>query len=57
MLFVYVFVANFHVVFPIAGRRGRGARGAEKEVIPPLLAKVQGNLEVQCQIHHLQLGG
>ena len=31
----------------IAGRQRRGARGVnDKDVTPPLLAKVQGNLEV-----------
>ena len=38
----------------IAGRQRRGARGApDKDVTPPLLAKVQGNLEVQCKLYQL----
>lgn len=33
----------------IEGRQRRSGRGAsEKDVTPPLLAKVQGNLEVLC---------
>lgn len=45
--FLDIFVSDFHHVFSIAGRQRRGARGvSEKDVTPPLLAKVQGNLEV-----------
>ena len=36
-----------HFVLFIAGRQRRGARGVnDKDVTPPLLAKVHGNLEV-----------
>lgn len=47
MLFVSCFIADSHRVVSIAGRQRRGGRGAsERDVTPPLLAKVQGNLEV-----------
>ena len=46
------FIADSHRVVFTAGRQRRGGRGAsERDVTPPLLAKVQGNLEVLCQIY------
>lgn len=42
-----VLFADSHRVVSTAGRQRRGGRGAsERDVTPPLLAKVQGNLEV-----------
>ena len=43
----WLFIADSHRVVFTAGRQRRGGRGAsERDVTPPLLAKVQGNLEV-----------
>ena len=54
MLFLSCFTADSHRVVSTAGRQRRGGRGAsERDVTPPLLAKVQGNLEVQGQICQL----
>lgn len=47
MLFICCFTADSHRVVSTAGRQRRGGRGAsDRDVTPPLLAKVQGNLEV-----------
>ena len=44
LIFLY---SNFAPVYFMIGRQRRGARGAsDKDVTPPMLAKVQGNLEV-----------
>ena len=54
MLFVGCFIADSDRVVSTAGRQRRGGRGtSERDVTPPLLAKVQGNLEVWCQIWSL----
>ena len=58
LFFFFLFCRlQFDRVLSTIGRQRRAARGAsDKDVTPPLLAKVQGNLEVQETLNQLGFG-